>query len=302
MGYQLDPAKPLGSAAARLAGDLLREGLAPSKKPLTERIHHARTTCKKTRALLRLLRARHAGFFRRENRRLRDAADLLAGLRDAEALLSAAQTLSPAGREEQAVVRALQRQLAAYRRAALANRETAEAQLAAFRRDLQASRRAVARWRPHDCDFEAMAGEIEATYRKARRLAKCLRPDASGTAYHEWRKAVKAFGYHCRLLRGAWPKLAKPFAKEAERLGDLLGDEHDLTILRDFIAEGAMAQPATVDPRPVQLVTRERLACRRRAHEVSERLFAEKPRAYVKRLARWWRHAARTRDKSKPAV
>jgi CHAD domain-containing protein len=301
VAFQLEPAKPLGPAIARLADDLMRAGIGGSKKTLGERIHNARTTCKKTRALLRLLRERHPRFFRKENRRLRGAANRLAKSRDAEALVSAAHALAPPSRRMRTMVGALQRQLAAHCRATLADKPVIEGQLAAFRRDLQASRAAVAHWRPSDRTFGAISGEIEASYRKARRLAKTLKDDAPGAAYHEWRKSVKVFAYHCRLLRGAWPKISKPFAREAKRLGDILGSEHDLTILCDFLAEGGIGQLGPADPTLLKAVRRERLTLRRQAHRLSERLFVENPRAYAKRLAAWWRYAAGAPDGGRSA-
>jgi hypothetical protein len=48
---------------------------------------------------------------------------------------------------------------------------------------------------------------------------------------HEWRKRAKDLWYHHRLLKDAWPGPVKAFADEADQLGKLLGDDHDLATL-----------------------------------------------------------------------
>jgi CHAD domain-containing protein len=294
MAYQIEPAKPVGGEIARIACELLKDpaGATPGGS-LAERIHHARTNCKKMRALLRLLRTPHHKFFRGENRRLRDAADTLAGFRDAEVLLAATQLLHPAGRAEQTALHGLRRRLASHRQSVLADKRVVAEHFAAFSRSLRASLASVQAWRPQERDFAAIAPQIKATYRRARRLGRRMQIQASGAKYHEWRIAVKTFGYHSRLLRGAWTEGTKPFVKEVDRLGDLLGQEHDLTILKAFVrkAESA-AQPAPSVLRLLGIIERHRLQLRQQA-QAAERIFAEKPRAYVARLARWWQAAAK---------
>ena len=46
-----------------------------------------------------------------------------------------------------------------------------------------------------------------------------------------WRKAVKAHRYQLQLLSNTWPAWVTARLPELERLGDLLGEEHDLTVL-----------------------------------------------------------------------
>ena len=56
------------------------------------------------------------------------------------------------------------------------------------------------------------------------------------TAFHEWRKHVKDLGYQMQILRNLWPPVFKRLKGELDTLGDLLGKEHDLTVMRDVIA------------------------------------------------------------------
>ena len=55
------------------------------------------------------------------------------------------------------------------------------------------------------------------------------------TAFHEWRKRVKDLGYQTQTLRELWPPVLKRFRDELDQLGDLLGKEHDLTLVRNVV-------------------------------------------------------------------
>jgi hypothetical protein len=90
--------------------------------------------------------------------------------------------------------------------------------------------------------------------------------------------------------------MTKPFTQAVDRLGELLGQEHDLTVLTEFVekAEGGARRATPSALRLLKMIERQRLELRRRAHAAGDRLFAEKPRAYVGRLDRWWQAAVKT--------
>ena len=69
-----------------------------------------------------------------------------------------------------------------------------------------------------------------------RKRYKAARKAGGGEALHELRKRVKDRWYHERLLREGWPAVAKAYGAEADRLGELLGDEHDLAVLDERLA------------------------------------------------------------------
>ena len=67
--------------------------------------------------------------------------------------------------------------------------------------------------------------------------------------FHEWRKRVKYHWYHCRLLKNLYKPLMKARRDEAKHLADLLGDDHDLSMLDLLLTEHArdFPDPAEVD-------------------------------------------------------
>jgi hypothetical protein len=52
-----------------------------------------------------------------------------------------------------------------------------------------------------------------------------------GEAYHDLRKAAQAYWMNLSLLRELWPSAFAAKRRDAKRLVDLLGHEHDLTVL-----------------------------------------------------------------------
>ncbi len=105
--------------------------------------------------------------------------------------------------------------------------------------------------------------------------------------YHAWRKSTKDLWYAVRLFEPAWPGPLGTLAEEVHELSDVLGDEHDLTVLRQALAD-AGGNPPLLTPRLDRAIARRQRRLRERAHEAGERLWAEKPRAFAKRVLGYW--------------
>jgi hypothetical protein len=65
-------------------------------------------------------------------------------------------------------------------------------------------------------------------------------------AFHAWRHDAKDLWYAVRLLAGAWEGPLDALAVELRDLGKRLGEEHDLTILREALATSVAAPPPAV--------------------------------------------------------
>lgn len=241
-------------------------------------IHDARKELKKARAALRLLRPMLGEKrYRAENLALRDAGRLLAPLRDAKALLEALERF--ARREGKRIdvrrlgrVRAqLRKELAAARRRFHPrSREVSEARRIV---KLHRERIAVA------TDQETLASDVgeglRKLYRQARKAARRLPKDASAGELHEWRKRVK-------VLRNAAAALEEPtFGRgnravaQAGKIGDLLGEDHDLVLLCE-------ALPANQEMQ--DLIAARRAKLQRRARRLGKKLFEPKPKRFVQRM------------------
>ncbi|MFP4333439.1 MAG: CHAD domain-containing protein [Campylobacterales bacterium] len=53
--------------------------------------------------------------------------------------------------------------------------------------------------------------------------------------FHEWRKATKNYMYQSKLFKNTLPKKLKKKTKNLKKLADLLGLDHDISVLKEFI-------------------------------------------------------------------
>jgi CHAD domain-containing protein len=252
-------------------------------------IHGARKDLKKLRAVLRLVRGELGGkTFKAENRRYREAGRRLAGSRDAEVKLETLTALRdryegqlPSGPTERwaAALEAERDALAA------AARSASDGQIAAARKAIAGGREKVRSWPLETDSWELVAPGLTAGYRDGRRAMKRVLANPSPDNVHEWRKRAKDLWYQLRIVQDAWPELLGETVSQADELADLLGDHHDLAVLR----EDLLSRPDLGDPRPFELVIAKRQdELLDRALEIGRRLFAEKPKAFRRRIGRYW--------------
>ena len=104
---------------------------------------------------------------------------------------------------------------------------------------------------------------------------------------HEWRKRAKDLWYHLQL------PVISAVADEAHELSDRLGDEHDLTVLKQWAHRHASALNGTepvLRGFDVILENRQR-GLQQEAFEYGARIYADKPSVFVERLEGWWESA-----------
>ena len=108
--------------------------------------------------------------------------------------------------------------------------------LAVLIEGLAEARERIAGWPLAGGGFETIEPGLRATYRRGRKGLRGAVRGASATALHEWRKDVKYHRHHLELLVGLGPDVLAGAAGTARRLGDLLGDHHDLHELRVLLS------------------------------------------------------------------
>ena len=241
-----------------------------------EGVHDARKDMKKLRALLRLVRGEVGDkVFRREADTFRDAAGELSGVRDADVMLA---TLAELEQRYDAEVGPVRQALEAHRiRTTGGGRKQAAETAVAL---LTEARGRVDDWPLERDGFEALAEGLERTYRRGRRNWRAALKQPSSENLHEWRKRTKDLWYHCSILEETWKPVMAALADEAHELSDRLGDDHDLAVLLDFGAE-------SLEP----LIATRRAELQEEAFAYGSRLYADKPKAFVRRIEHWSRPA-----------
>jgi CHAD domain-containing protein len=281
--YLLKPKESLPEGLARAARGRIDHAIdelqGKTESTPEQAVHGARKDLKKLRALLRLARGELGeSSYARENKAFRDAGRELAAARDSDVMLDTLKALDlPAGLGWD-----LRKAIQAHRaRNGGGNRHAAAAGVVSMLRE---ARRRVHDWPLERDSFGALRGGLERSYRRGRRDFKAAQANPSVEALHEWRKRVKELWYHHTLLRTLWPPVMEAVGDQAHELSDLLGDDHDLAVLADWIREHTGADPEFYDA-----VERRRGELQSEAMALGARLYADKPSAYVRRLRQLWK-------------
>jgi hypothetical protein len=153
--------------------------------------------------------------------------------------------------------------------------------------DLRAARLEVGAWRLRAGGWGAIEPGLRRAYARGRKARARADDDPSVENLHEWRKRAKDLWYHLRLLSPSAPIGMKGEVKQAHALTDALGDDHDLAVLRDRI--GALAPEVAADLDPVlALIDHRRAELQNEARFLGLRVYAEKPRAFSRRVHAYW--------------
>jgi CHAD domain-containing protein len=281
----------VGAAVRRIARDRAETAVARLRTSAADdapkAVHDTRKDLKKLRSLLRLVRTGLGEQrYRAENARYRDAARELAAPRDAEVKLATLADLRRRYRSEMPAAEALQQALEDERKKVAADGSSLSSRIARAAEAIEAGAGDIDDWDIAGEGFPLIRPGLERAYRKGRNALRAVRADPTDEAVHEWRKRVKDLWYDLRLLRDSWPAAMKAVAAEAAELSDVLGDHNDLVVLMD----DARAK-APDDPEVEVIAT---LARRRQGELLEEalligdRLYAEKPAEFTRRLERYW--------------
>ena len=255
-------------------------------------VHEARKALKRLRALARLLRDELGEErYRLENATLRDVARELAGARDAEVLVETLEGLierhpSATPADGFAALRAelvVERHLASQR---LVGDASVTDQVAG---ELRAVRDRVGDWVGSDAGFDAVAPGLRRIYRQGGERYRQARRDPSAERLHEWRKRVKDLRHAGEVLAPAGRDRMSWVAKTADRLGETLGEDHDLAVLDDLVRDRRELFRSKRDRRALRgLIARRRAKLQRRAMRLGRELYRDGPDRFVARTARDW--------------
>jgi CHAD domain-containing protein len=294
MPYRLSADEPVSEGLRRVSREQLQTAVDRLDAALdgdpVGAIHDARKALKKERSVLRAARGgMRARQRRRENAHLRDSARRLGRARDADATLSALSETAEqfSGQIPEATVDAVRERLVQEQEVARASligdevpRRTAE--------DLRETLLRVEEWKLRDGGWSVLRPGVEREYRRGRRAMRKAATAHTTKRMHEWRKRSKDLWYQLRLLTELAPGTVRGQAKDAHHLSDLLGDLHDLVVLEAAIRRLDPELPVDTEPL-IALIQHRGQQLSREAFTVGERVYAEKPKAYLRRLRSYWR-------------
>ena len=291
MAYAIEKGEPISQAMPRIVierVDTALEQILDGNERIEERIHNARKRFKEARAAVRMIRSALGDHFASENAWFRDAGRDLASLRDADAVLEAADGLVDyaSGFHDRRVLRRLRRRLLHAQRRA--KKEELEARVANTAQQLPIARARISLWPALPDDFAVIGEGFRRTFRDGRRACRHAIASPSPEAFHDWRKRVKDHWYHIQILRNVWPEFTRPYRDQMEELSDALGDRHDLDVLRQTIVDGGEFG-TDFDLRIAhELIDRRVVELSDRARVIGERIYTEPASAIYNRFEAYW--------------
>ncbi len=300
MSYRIRRGESIAKGVKRLVReqiDKVVEELADPELPVYKSVHQARKRFKKIRAALRLVRGAVGRTYSEENAFYRDAGRRLSAARDAEALIETYAGLREMFADQLHIERfdriadALVR-----RRDEMAVDSDLDVAVNEVIDSLQTARRRVKEWAIEGEGFDPAEDGLVRTYKRGRKAMDDLADDdnpsdeaEAETGRHEWRKRAKYHRYHVRILRDMWPRVLKARRQEMHRLTDMLGDDHDLSVLRGVMRNepewfGSRRDVQVV----VGLIGRRQAELRARARTLGQRLYAEGPKDFGTGMRACW--------------
>lgn len=253
-----------------------------------EAVHNVRKEIKKLRSVLRLVRAAIGETaYSNSTRPLRDAADRLHAMRDAQVRLTALKGLSKwaNGRIPRQFLPAIHDAL----RDECGVEEKKLKLTVASAKDLLVKARtemSLLKVRPNN--WNAVGQGIKKFYRRGRKALELAGREPSPEHFHEWRKRVKDLAHHLKLVCPARPRKIKERAEKLDELGNLLGDDHDLFLLREFLAEHPA--PATGREAVEKAITVRQKELRAEALKLGSSFYSKKPGRFCRIVGHGWKH------------
>lgn len=284
--FHLELGETLATALKRMLIDEIvfaRHGAQDQTTLRDETIHRVRRRLKRVRSLFAVL-AEVPGA-NRDNRvdHVRDTARLLAGARDADVMAREGRRIltQAEGRTVAAVALMVERlesaQEAAHR--ALVPLDVVAARLRASEAD--------ARSLPDRFDAGRLLGDaLVASYRRGRRDWREIAEGASSVdTLHDWRKRVKQRRHLSALLPIDTAVTTRAVQHDLDVLGEILGEEHDLAVLRHRLeTDEHLLSEREGRESVLELIAQRRHRLKKKAVELGEELYGAKTRDYAGEL------------------
>ncbi|MER8632038.1 CHAD domain-containing protein [Mesorhizobium opportunistum] len=294
MSFRIDPRLPLTGEVRRILAEEIGKALlhldAAQSRP-EQGLHKCRKRLKGTRALLRLVRSGDETFCTTENQCYRNVAALLAGPREATALIETIDRLAAGFPKESADggLDAVRDRLVA-RQHDLHEGAGLQAAIGAATAACQDGMKRIESLALPDQPEQAadvLAEGARVTLRRARKALDKAGARGEADDFHDLRKAAKTHGMHLSLLGRLWPTPIKARRKAVDELGERLGELHDVFVMRALLEADDQPLGPHEDTKLLgKLLKRSEKSLRKSCLAEAADLFGDSPRHAMKRLAR----------------
>ena len=288
MSYELQPDETIGDGLRRIVCGQIENAICASKAKQNGKgspVHETRKHLKKARAALRLVRGEvKPRAWKRADRCLAEVGEMISEVRDAEVRLETVRQLRTFLRGKKRSFEETEELLAFELDSFLAAfsewPQEAEARLGEtleLMRDW--------RWRKLRC--KRVRRNVQRTYKRGRRVLAAAIEKMTTENLHAFRKRAKELSYQIRILRPLAPAILAELDDELKTVGECLGQLHDLAFVTQRLwsfgageKQGDRILSALIAVRTDEL--------RSTAIALAERFYAERPRQFARRLAKYF--------------
>ena len=293
MGFTIKRNEQVQKAFRRLGRSQINKALKQLRKPdQLEALHEVRKSIKRIRAFLRLFRGSMSkANYHRCMEPLRNAAGPLGVARDAHVKLNAIVALInrfkrelPA-REFAPLQEAFSQQCREQERGLCANKTFFHVS-----RLLKEACREIPAVRLKTSGWPALASGYKKSYLAGQRAFSTVKKNPTGERFHDCRKRVKDLYYQIGLLKKIQPEAIARAKETLERLGQCLGEDHDLFLLTETRMGEQVAFRSTKCIKELhRIITLRQRELRSEAITMATEFYRQKPTAFCKELRRHWK-------------
>ena len=239
MAYRIKEKETVAKAVRRIIRRQLKkavEGARETSHPIDERVHLVRSRLKRARAAVDLVHRRAGSGATRDERWMREMARALSKARDIAVQAETLHRLLEQNPDRVAAGADPSLRDISTRLRRRMSPTTIEARVNDVIARMEKRRRRVGHWAVRN-GRRALRQGLEAAYKRARRRMRkacAVEVGEIGRAerLHGLRKSIKRLAMEVAVLRGKVPDLSRRLGEPLHELGDLLGQVHDLAVLR----------------------------------------------------------------------
>lgn len=301
MGYFFEHNESVPSAIRRILAEQLDQAcheLDAKDSNLHDGIHNARRCFKKIQSLLRLIRGDlDPNVYGIESNRFKHIAQQLSKIRDAEAIIEAYNRLnhSPSvtpkhDKPIDQVTSSLKTTLEKERDINTLIQGDVRTVAHTLTQELKDTKSNLELWPIAHKDFSTIAKNFIRNYKKGRNALKHIYVTPSTKGFHHWRKRVKVFEHQCYLLKECWPEFMMLKASNAKALESLLGQDHDLSILRETLNTKRDQLGSNACDGVKKHAQQRQLQLRTKAQKLGKKLYKPHPGSVMQDVTAHWEY------------
>jgi CHAD domain-containing protein len=248
-------------------------------------IHSVRKNIKRIRSILRLIRFELNGAYKEENAFYRDIGRKLSVIRDSKVFIDTINKLKNQKGRFPEIVLLKVRSFFYKEKRRISKIFFESGSIIESKELLEAGKNRIAGLVLEDKGFKTIYDGIKKIYGEGKKLLDKCKADPNSKNLHEWRKNVKYLWYQIRILRRAWPAPLKGFEGELHLLSDLLGDDHDLTLLSSEINSKENLNILDKEKRAItKTIINKQMRIRKSAYLIGMKIYTESPKSFADRL------------------